>query len=278
VFVSNNVSFKMMKIYFNMFVKTFFIQALWNYERLQNIGFLFILKPLLCKVYSDETKKREAFLRHIGFFNTHPYMASLIIAIVANMEKELSESKYLGKISDVNTVKNIMEGPLAAMGDSFFGGTLRYLIVFVSIFVLFLFANMFSNKNNKFVAYNFWIPLVFIFFYNIVHIPVRFLLMFIGFRFDRKKNIFLLSNFRFMFLGKVLYCSELVVMIGALVLYLRFLFFGCVNINARFFESSVCDILIYAVLFAFSIFVSWKFSAVFLFYGTVLACIGVSCF
>ncbi|MDR2665919.1 MAG: PTS system mannose/fructose/sorbose family transporter subunit IID [Endomicrobium sp.] len=270
--MNNNMGFKMIKIYFSMFIKTFFIQALWNYERLQNVGFLFILKPFLCKVYSDDDKRKEAFLRHMGFFNTHPYMASLIIAIVANMEKELSKCKRGGKKSDVNSVKNIMEGPLAAIGDSFFGGTLRYLVAFVSIFILFLFVNLFGNK---FIAYNFWIPLVFIFFYNVVHIPVRFLLMFMGFKFNMEKNIFLLSSFKFMFLGKILYCSEVIVVIGALILYFKFLFFG--SLNTRLFGNDVCDILIYSVLFVLSIFVSWKFSAVFLFYSTIFVCVGISC-
>ncbi|MDR1400775.1 MAG: PTS system mannose/fructose/sorbose family transporter subunit IID [Endomicrobium sp.] len=44
-----------------MFIKTFFIQALWNYERLQDVGFLFILKPFLCNIYSDESKKKRLF-------------------------------------------------------------------------------------------------------------------------------------------------------------------------------------------------------------------------
>ncbi|GMO66954.1 MAG: hypothetical protein Nk1A_4770 [Endomicrobiia bacterium] len=151
----------MVKVYFYIFIKTFFIQALWNYERLQNVGFLFILKPFLCKIYSDEGGRKKAFLRHMGFFNTHPYMASLIIAIVANMEKELSKCERGEQKYDVNSVKNIMEGPLAAIGDSFFGGTLRYFLTLVSIFILFLFVSLFSNE---FVTYNFWVPLVFIFF------------------------------------------------------------------------------------------------------------------
>jgi len=250
-----------------MFIKTFFVQALWNYERLQNIGFLFILKPFLCRVYLDNGKKKEAFLRHIGFFNTHPYMANLMIAIVANMEREISETACDEEISDVNTVKNIMEGPLAAIGDSFFWGVLRRLAAFASIFALFLFAGVFGSQ---FAAYSFWTPLVFIFFYNIVHIPVRFLLMFVGFKFDRKKNIDLLSNINFEGLWKVLYYGEVAVVFAALVLYMKFLFFGLGGGN------SVCDMFMYIVLFVFSIFVSLRFSAAFLFYGAVLVCIGIS--
>ena len=73
----------------------------------------------------------------MGFFNTHPYMSSLIIAIDANMEKELSKCECGEKKSDVNSVKNIMEGPLAAIGDSFFwmdikifSGLCKYIYTF----------------------------------------------------------------------------------------------------------------------------------------------------
>jgi PTS system mannose-specific IID component len=96
-----------------MFVKTFFIQTLWNYERLQNVGFLFILKPFLCRIYSDEGEKKEAFLRHVGFFNTHPYMVDLIAAIVVNMEEKASENVHGEKVSDINMIKDIMTAPLA---------------------------------------------------------------------------------------------------------------------------------------------------------------------
>jgi PTS system mannose-specific IID component len=133
--------------------------------------------------------------------------------------------------------------------------------------------NLFGNR---FATHSFWIPLIFIFFYNVVHIPVRFLFMFMGFKLDRKKNIFLLSNFKFMFLEKILYCSEVVVVIGALVLYLRFLF--CSSISTRLLGNNVRSIFMYGVLLALSVFVSWRFSAVFLFYSIVLVCIGISCF
>ena len=58
----------MFKIYGKMFFKSFFLQALWNFERLQNIGFLFVLKPFVDKVYPDRERRKEALIRHTGFF------------------------------------------------------------------------------------------------------------------------------------------------------------------------------------------------------------------
>jgi len=256
---------------FIMFVKTFFIQALWNYERLQNIGFLFILKPFLCRIYLDESKRKEAFLRHMGFFNTHPYMVNLIVAIAANMEEKIAGDGSNEKIPDINIIKSTMEGPLAAIGDSFFWGTLRYFLAFISIFMTVLFVCVFDNW---FASYSFLVPLVFIFLYNIVHISVRYWLMFIGFEFDKMKSIVLALNFKFKFLCKILRYSEVVIVIVALVLYLRFL--GLAPVNSMFFGSGIYNIFAYVALFVLSIFTSWRFGTVFLLYFTILACIVIS--
>ena len=37
-----------------IFLRTFFLQALWNFERLQNIGFLYILYPVFKSLYKDK--------------------------------------------------------------------------------------------------------------------------------------------------------------------------------------------------------------------------------
>ena len=65
-----------------IFLRTFFLQALWNFERLQNVGFLYILYPVLKNLYPNKEKRKEVLLRHIGFFNTNPYMVTVIVAMV----------------------------------------------------------------------------------------------------------------------------------------------------------------------------------------------------
>ena len=47
-----------------IFLRTFFLQALWNFERLQNVGFLYILYPVFKSLYKDKEKRKEALLRH----------------------------------------------------------------------------------------------------------------------------------------------------------------------------------------------------------------------
>ncbi len=260
----------MIKICFKMFIRTLFIQALWNYERMQNIGFLFALKPFLYKIYLNEGKRKEALLRHMGFFNTHPYMANMIIAIIASMEKRIAEDNSNEKVSEVNAVKSAMEGPLAAIGDSFFWGTLRPLAALISISMLILL----KASDSWFEAYNVLIPLLFIFIYNIVHISVRFRLMFLGFILD-KESIVRSSKFNFKLLWKMGYSDKLIISAAALFLYLKVFGFGSAA-NNIFPKTGINVVFIYGVVLVLSIFVSKKFSPIFLLYGTILTCIIMS--
>jgi PTS system mannose-specific IID component len=260
----------MIKTYFKMFIRSFFIQALWNYERMQNIGFLFALKPFLYKIYLDKDKRKEALLRHIGFFNTHPYMANAIIAIIANMEKKIAEGSSNEKVSDMSAVKSAMEGPLAAIGDSFFGGVLRPLMSLISVFML-IFLKI---SDSWFKTYNVLIPLLFIFLYNVVHIFVRYRLMSMGFIFDRE-SIVKLSKFNFRLLWRMGQGGKLIIPAVALFLYLKVFGFGPAA-NSICPKTTIDIVFIYGVVLVLSIFVSKKFSPTFLFYGTILTCIVMS--
>jgi PTS system mannose-specific IID component len=252
-------------------MRTFFIQTLWNYERMQNIGFLFILKPFLYKIYLNKDKRKKALLRHTGYFNTHPYMANVIVAIIANIEKKIvEEGSSNEKISDINAIKSVMEGPLAAIGDSFFGGTLRPLAALISISMLIFL----KTSDSWFGAYNVLIPLLFIFLYNVVHISVRCRLMFVGFIFDRESIVRLL-RFNFKLLWKMGNVGKFIIPIVTLFLYLKVFGFGPAA-NNILPKTTVNIVFIYGVILVLSIFVSRKFSPTFLFYGTILTCIIMS--
>jgi mannose/fructose/N-acetylgalactosamine-specific phosphotransferase system component IID len=252
-----------------MFIRAFLIQALWNYERMQNIGFLFVLKPLLYKIYLNKDKRKEAFLRHTGFFNTNPYMANVIIAIIANMEGKIAEGSSNEKVSDMNAIKSAMEGPLAAIGDSFFWGILRPLVALISIALIFL-----KTSDSWPESYNILIPLLFIFFYNIVHIFVRYKLMSMGFMFDRE-SIVRLSKFDFRILQKIGQRGKLIISAAALFLYFKVFGFGPIA-NSILAKTTIDIVFIYGVVLVLSIFVSKKFSPTFLFYGTIATCIVMS--
>jgi mannose/fructose/N-acetylgalactosamine-specific phosphotransferase system component IID len=238
---------------------------------MQNIGFLFVLKPFLYKVYLNKDKRKEALLRHTGFFNTHPYMANVIIAIIANMEKKIAEGSSNEKVSDMSAVKSAMEGPLAAIGDSFFGGTLRPLVSLISISMLIFF----RTSDSWFGAHNnVLIPLLFIFLYNIVHIFVRCRLMSMGFIFDRE-SVVRLSKFDFKLLWRMEQGGKLIIPATAIFLYLKVFGFGPIT-NSIFHKTTTDIVFIYVVVLVFSIFVSKKLNPTLLFYGTILTCIVMS--
>ena len=118
-----------------VFFRSFFIQAGWNYERFQNLGFAFSIRPALRKIYSGEAFN-AAVIRHLGLFNTQPYMAGFVIGNVVSMEEELArrpgdaefEKKLLG-------VKQALASGFAAIGDRVFWGRLKPLTTQLCIVV-----------------------------------------------------------------------------------------------------------------------------------------------
>jgi len=119
-----------------MFFRSFFIQAGWNYERFQNLGFAFSMLPALRRIYAPGEKFNAAVLRHLGIVNTQPYMAGFVIGNIARMESELAgrpgdaefERKLLG-------VKSALASGFAAIGDRIFWGRLKPLTTQLCIVV-----------------------------------------------------------------------------------------------------------------------------------------------
>jgi PTS system mannose-specific IID component len=257
----------MFKVYGKMFFKTFFIQALWNFERLQNIGFLFVLKPFLDKVYLNPDRRKEALMRHTGFFNTHPYMANIIIAITANAEKEIAVKEgTLEKLPDINFIKSVMAGPLAAIGDSFFWGTLRPFAAFLSIFFVILFSKA-LNPDYSWIA-----PFIFLFAYNCVHIPARYWFLFISFKLD-KEMLAVIPKLEIKFFGDMARYTSFLLVVASLVIYFKI--YGFSSVHTNFLTPAVPDALVFGVVLAVST-VLGRMSATFMFYSVVLLCVLMS--
>jgi len=258
----------MKKTYIRMFLRAFFIQALWNFERLQNAGFLFVMKPFFDKIYKDKTARREAFLRHTGFFNTHPYMANVIVAIGANTEREISE-KGLQSALDVNLLKSSMAGPLAAIGDYYFWGTLRPVVAIFCIFLAILFSNVLSCD---FSAYAVIIPIIFLLAYNAIHIPVRLWLLIAGLKLDRD-SVYFIAKAQIKFILEALKYAGVILLVASIVLYFKTCGFGPVN---NIFSGGVVPdaAILGAVLVLSALF--GKFSSTFMFYTLIILCIVIS--
>jgi PTS system mannose-specific IID component len=99
-----------------MVLRSFFIQATNNFERMLSLGFLFALWPVIKKVYPEPETRRRAVVRHLSFFNTQPYFANCILGVVANAELRRGENLD----AEVANVKKAMMGALGALGDDLF--------------------------------------------------------------------------------------------------------------------------------------------------------------
>ncbi len=155
------------------------MQALWNFEGLQNIGFLFVLFPFLKKCHPDKEKRREAYLRHLEFFNTQPYMASIIIGLTAKMEQEISEGAQ-NNIIEISNIKRNMAGPLAAMGDALFWAAFRPFAAILAVGLIFIYI-----KSNSMI-HPLLIPAFFIVIYNSVQLTFRYMSLRVSYEFGEK--------------------------------------------------------------------------------------------
>ncbi len=112
--------------------RSLFIQSCWNFEKMQNIGFAWAALPALRRLYPDPEKRRTALLRHAEFFNTHPYMASLVLGSSLKVEEDcLAQGKDPAPAA--GALKAALMSPLAAMGDALFWATLRPLAAILGV-------------------------------------------------------------------------------------------------------------------------------------------------
>ena len=101
-----------------------YLQANWNYERMQNVGWCYGMNGVVEKLYPNKEDQAAFLKRHLEFFNTHPYVAAPVFGV----ELSLEESRANGAPVDdaaIQGVKIGMMGPLAGVGDPIFWGTLR---------------------------------------------------------------------------------------------------------------------------------------------------------
>ncbi len=107
------------------FWRSFPIQGAFNYERQQNIGWIYGMIPGIREIYAnDENGRKEALARHTSFYNTSPQMTSFIQGVCLAMEEEKAHNPSISGDSIV-AVRTALIGPLAGIGDSIFWGTLR---------------------------------------------------------------------------------------------------------------------------------------------------------
>ncbi len=140
----------------HILLRSLLLQASWNFERLQNVGFLFVILPGLRRLYPQQ-ELRGACARHLEYFNSHPFLVPTILGASLHLEAETLGKNTQG--DDVGEFKKMVMAPYAAMGDAFFWGGLRPLAAGVALFFAF--------------RGSLWAPLIFLILFNVPHLLFR---------------------------------------------------------------------------------------------------------
>lgn len=102
-----------------------YLQAFFTAERMQGPGFAFSILPAVRRLLGPG--KRTAMLRrHMGYFNTHPVLAGIVLGSVARLEERRARGEDVSE-ERIEIVKRGLASPLAALGDPLFWVTLRPL-------------------------------------------------------------------------------------------------------------------------------------------------------
>jgi mannose/fructose/N-acetylgalactosamine-specific phosphotransferase system component IID len=142
-----------------IFLRSFLIQASWNYKGMLSLGFLYTIMPGLNRLYSEKEDRRKAAVRHLGFFNTHPYLASYAAGATLSLEEEAISDGGGDALDDVIRIKGSLCGPLGSLGDNLFWNHWRPVCAVIGILGVYLWGVMG--------------PVIFLVLYNIPHLVVR---------------------------------------------------------------------------------------------------------
>lgn len=153
-------------IRFRVFVRSLLLQATWNRKGMQNLGFVYALWPVLAYLYPERQARSRAAERHLTFFNTHPYLAAAILGGTIRLEEKVANGEATTQA--VETFKQALMGPFAAVGDSFYWLSLRPFVG-ASCVLLSPFLGL-------------WSVILFLLLYNVPHLLLRIALFREGYR------------------------------------------------------------------------------------------------
>lgn len=96
----------------------YYFQSCYNYERMQGVGFLHAMSPVIKRLYKDDKEETKAAMRrHVEFFNTENATGSAVIGLVAAMEEQKKGGAKLENEA-FTSIKTGLMGPIAGVGDT----------------------------------------------------------------------------------------------------------------------------------------------------------------
>lgn len=220
-------------VFFSIFLRSLFLQSVWNYERMQNVGFVFTIIPWLKKIYGVTQKFYERVKTHYGFFNTHPYFANILIGITMRLEEQYAKNEISSE--EIVKTKTILAGPIAAIGDRLIWSTWRMFCGIVVVGYFLIHGKNFYNEANISDG-----VIGYLLLYNFIgHLPIRFFGLYLGYEYS-KEVIEKLAKFALQKIVDVIKTAG-----GVILLFIAF-----------FYSLSLLDNVLLVVLFWSNIFVS----------------------
>jgi PTS system N-acetylgalactosamine-specific IID component len=137
--------------------RSLFLQASFNYERMQACGWLYSILPGLEKIHTNKDDLAASMSHNMEFFNTHPFLVTFVMGIVLSLEQNKVD------IPTIRAVRVSAMGPLGGIGDALFWFTLVPITAGITA--------------NMAIAGSIAAPFIFLIIFNVAQFVVRFWLM-----------------------------------------------------------------------------------------------------
>ncbi len=116
-----------------MFLRSHLTFIAFNMVKMEANGFTATMAPAIDEIYKDDPEgKKDAYLRHQSFFNTHAVPFAFIAGLTYALEKQKKESADFN-VDIINSLKVSLMGPTAGMFDSLFFNGLRIIAAGIGI-------------------------------------------------------------------------------------------------------------------------------------------------
>ena len=232
---SEDSAVSMKGVGWRVFLRSFLIEIMWNYPRMQNVGFTFCLLPALDRLITDEKRRKEVTLRQIESGNTNPAFAPMCIGAISRLEEEDSAQNPA-------QIKKRLMSTLAAQGDRIFWGILRPVSSLISVSIAMM-------SSSYLLA-----PIIALLIYNVPNVVIRY----VGFHAGWDDGVEVVRRFKSRWVeesvsvirGLVFLCSGSVTAVA--------LIFAVEHAGAEQVTSLVALVLLLLALFSASFFVLKK--------------------
>ena len=95
-----------------------FLQASFNYERMQACGWLWGMLPGVQKIHTNKEDLKASMAHNLDFLSTHPFLVTFVMGIVLSLEQNKADT------ATIRSVRISAAGPLGGIGDALFWLTL----------------------------------------------------------------------------------------------------------------------------------------------------------